>query len=217
MSPAQSAVFNTTELFENILIQLPWKQLFPVQRVCRKFRNVISGSVRLQQRVFLRSCVPVESWTLRSKRPMTATLAATLALPHHEFEFVPSTNTTTNAIEKLKPVELCPLATVVDGQISAAHRLALGSEACEIQLVDLYSRPGSWRNILLTDPPCQEITVDTSIEFLLQDECFEIETQVRDDQGVTIGAVFDALLKDTPNRTLNGMDDASIVVEEGRM
>ena len=195
-SPAQSAVFATTELLENILIQLPWKQLFPVQRVCRKFHDVTSGSIRLQQRMFLRSCVPVESWTLRSRGPVLEDLPFAR---RHEFEFVCSTDNVTNAIKKAKPVELCPLAILDNSGVPAVYRLLKRPEACNIELGDLCWRPGSWRNILLTDPPCQEVTAIAGIE-----------CRARDDQGVTIGAVLDALIEALPTADLERMNNAML-------
>jgi len=47
------AVLFTTETLENILQHLPSRQLLLMQRVCRKFRNVITGNKSLQQKLFL--------------------------------------------------------------------------------------------------------------------------------------------------------------------
>ncbi|GAB1742729.1 hypothetical protein NU219Hw_g8441t1 [Hortaea werneckii] len=52
---ARRAVFETAELLENIFIQLPPRKIFVIQRVCKQFRDIVATSVKLQQRLFLRS------------------------------------------------------------------------------------------------------------------------------------------------------------------
>jgi hypothetical protein len=39
---------------EAVLLQLPLKDLFPIQRACKRFRDVIAASPKLQQKLFLR-------------------------------------------------------------------------------------------------------------------------------------------------------------------
>lgn len=51
---ARKAVFNTSELLEFILIYLPPKTLFGVQRVSKKFQAIIATSVPIQEKMFLR-------------------------------------------------------------------------------------------------------------------------------------------------------------------
>jgi hypothetical protein len=45
-------VFAATELLESILAQLPPRDLLLAQRVCRRWRDTIVGSIALQQRLF---------------------------------------------------------------------------------------------------------------------------------------------------------------------
>jgi hypothetical protein len=51
---ACKAVFETTELLENILIHLPPREIFKVQRVSRGFRDTPVNSILLRQKMFLR-------------------------------------------------------------------------------------------------------------------------------------------------------------------
>lgn len=51
---AASAVLGTTELLEAILLYLPPRDTLLGQLVCRKWRNVISTSSRLQQKLFFK-------------------------------------------------------------------------------------------------------------------------------------------------------------------
>lgn len=48
-----AAVFDITELLENVLLNLPTKDLLRVQRVSQCFKRVISTSLQLQRRLFI--------------------------------------------------------------------------------------------------------------------------------------------------------------------
>lgn len=61
LSASRHAVLETTELLESILVYLPFKELFVIQRVSRRFRDVIASSNQLQTKMFLRSCMKRES------------------------------------------------------------------------------------------------------------------------------------------------------------
>ncbi|KAI7595153.1 hypothetical protein KC343_g15577 [Hortaea werneckii] len=52
---ARRAVFDTAELLENIIMQLPPRKIFVIQRVCKQFRDIVASSVKLQQRLFFRA------------------------------------------------------------------------------------------------------------------------------------------------------------------
>ena len=51
---AKSRVFDTPELMEAILLQLPLKDALLSQRVSKQWRNTIVGSTKLQQLLFFR-------------------------------------------------------------------------------------------------------------------------------------------------------------------
>lgn len=57
-SAAQN-VFDTPELLESILLQLPCLQLFTAQRVSTSWHGTVLGSPRLQEAVFLRLTRPI--------------------------------------------------------------------------------------------------------------------------------------------------------------
>lgn len=52
---ASTAVFDTVELLENILLNLPMKDLLLDARVCRKWKEVINGSISLQRALFMKA------------------------------------------------------------------------------------------------------------------------------------------------------------------
>jgi len=47
------AALDTTEILENVLSFLPNRKIFIIQRVCRRWRDVIAGSPDIQQKLFL--------------------------------------------------------------------------------------------------------------------------------------------------------------------
>ncbi|KAI6832803.1 hypothetical protein KC340_g13269 [Hortaea werneckii] len=65
---ARRAVFETAELLENIIMQLPPRKIFVIQRVCKQFRDIVATSVKLQQRLFLRSDgTEAQEWRVAAK------------------------------------------------------------------------------------------------------------------------------------------------------
>lgn len=67
MSDAAHEVFHTTELLENILLQVnDIKTLLLSQRTCKLFQGTITGSIRLQRALFFRS----DSGAIGLKNPL---------------------------------------------------------------------------------------------------------------------------------------------------
>jgi len=62
----RQAVFMTTELLEHIFMHLPLKELSVAQGACRRFREVVTTSAKLQQKLFLRPSALglTEKWTM---------------------------------------------------------------------------------------------------------------------------------------------------------
>jgi len=62
----RQAVFMTAELLEDILMHLPLKELSVAQGACRRFREVVTTSAKLQQKLFLRPSALglTEKWTM---------------------------------------------------------------------------------------------------------------------------------------------------------
>ena len=52
--PPRETVFNSPELLEAVLLQLPQSSLLQIQTVCRRWRYAINDSPALQQKLFLR-------------------------------------------------------------------------------------------------------------------------------------------------------------------
>ena len=58
---AAHQVLFTTELLEAILLCMPLMHILPLQRVCKGWRSVIEGSVKLQRVLFFLPIGPVEN------------------------------------------------------------------------------------------------------------------------------------------------------------
>ncbi|KAK5698171.1 hypothetical protein LTR97_007132 [Elasticomyces elasticus] len=70
-----NAVFQTTELLENILYFLPLKGLLIAQMVCSKWRDVITQVEHFRQALFLEPAVPKAAWKWTMLRGNCHTLA----------------------------------------------------------------------------------------------------------------------------------------------
>lgn len=69
---ARTKVFQTPELFEAILECLPIRTIFIIQRVSAGFRDTVTYSLRIQQKLFLRTAVTADTssiWTLLRRSP----------------------------------------------------------------------------------------------------------------------------------------------------
>ena len=204
---ARNAVFNTTELLESILIRLPYKDLFVLQRVSHKFKDVISGSVRLQQRMFLRSCVARESWTLRCKNRSGQTpsnsMAAKLVPDPFDFgevEVVPPSDSVTNALKQFTPVVLCPLVKDFGQVFNDFIDLQNSEQESSLSLTKLLKHPGSWRSMQLADPSVNEVLIIGSLNFYEPDgktmvvQSLRLRDSSSDTAGVKLGTIADIML-----------------------
>ncbi|KAK5739647.1 hypothetical protein LTR17_005131 [Elasticomyces elasticus] len=63
----RQAVFATVELLENILLYVPAKQVFALQRTAKQFRDIVTTSVRLQQKLLLQPPVASSAGLLAFK------------------------------------------------------------------------------------------------------------------------------------------------------
>lgn len=119
---ARNAVFDTIELLEEILVRLPFKNLFLVQRVSRRFQEVITTSFQIQQKMFLRQREREKSWMLRSTVPINQ-----YQRRGQTFELlVPASKDVTNRLQTFGVTTMCPLfeSPLRSGSQSACARLS---------------------------------------------------------------------------------------------
>ncbi|KAK3619130.1 hypothetical protein LTR56_024242 [Elasticomyces elasticus] len=142
-----NAVFQTTELLENILYFLPLKGLAVAQMVCNKWRDVITQVEHFRQALFLEPAMPKAAWKWTMLRGNCHTL--------ERLDMVP---------------ELSQARTFEDGLAIQASLHSLMANEKESRQYDMLqdacgtivvfkddavwrTRHGSWRNMFVTQPP----------------------------------------------------------------
>lgn len=193
---AAEKVFNTFELLEAVTVHLPAREIFAIQSVSHCFRSVIASSLPIHKRLFIRTCASKELWDLcstsPSPRPSPDCDDHIYWQPHHP--------TNRDCIgQQFVPTRLCPFLKVpqkhwadLSLRTSAFRRAMLRwtvtGKAARAQ--------GLWRDVQLTDPPCEEVTqyhVSSRItaHSVRRDASFgraKLEVQ----GGITLGDVVDA-------------------------
>lgn len=160
---ARKAVFNTSELLESILVCLPPKTLFGVQRVSKQFQAIIATSIPIQEKMFLR---------LRNKSHLNWQLKYKDTESGLAQEFVesvdPSADQDTRTTTELNPFlqlsyTYIPCATRARLGVSEYANLAL---ARPISLNMLERKTPSILNTYISDPPPHgHITVSYNYQF----------------------------------------------------
>lgn len=212
---SRQAVFNTAELLEAILLHVPMKQLFTIRRVSQQFRDCISTSVMLREKMFLRHGKPAEKWTLRNLRaPETHGLKA------QDVEFVPNSNIFVNDIRfvrEVTPVRVNPLLTPFVRRSGCDSALWLWHgpwEFLNITATQMLNKPGSWQDMFLVDQPLREISADLCWELNTSPATIvsiDGEVELTCEEGFTVGSFFQQLLEtpqDVVVRVYDGRQDS---------
>lgn len=202
---ARNAVLDTTELLEAILVCLPFKDLFVIQRVSRRFHDVIAGSTQLQEKMWLRpysSSFKRESLTLRTRNPIPQGETFELPPNYDERELLPASKGLTNVIRQhIVLADITPLAEPAYFR-TLRERLFLADSEIRLDFSRLHRMTGSWRKLLITDPPCEEVDMDASIQ--LEDphssdgsRWYERLACLQNENGMNLGDLWDAVFLPT--------------------
>ncbi|RMY70973.1 hypothetical protein D0862_14669 [Hortaea werneckii] len=164
---ARRAVFETAELLENIFVQLPPRKIFVIQRVCKQFRDIVATSVKLQQRLFLRSDgTEAQEWRVAAKDNADSPNSGRL----RTFRFVKS-NYIAGADEDLgvvfKPVRLGHVLehAYLYKEPNAAHAFYLTNQWVEFRRKFDYFGELSLAKTYLTHPPVQQAMLHLTLSF----------------------------------------------------
>ena len=193
----RQAVFNTAELLEAILLQIPTKQLFTIRRVSKQFRDTVDSSVKLQEEMFLRPRkAEKEVWTLRTFKPHLPNEW----MQNQRCEFVQSSDVVSNTVQgadAMQPALLNPSinhARFVNSSESAALRIMRRRvEEFSLDLTACLRHPGTWQDMQLTEPPCTGIVLCPRLELNTRPPTHvylgnhEALTKVSHPSGVTVG------------------------------
>ncbi|KAK3690776.1 hypothetical protein LTR37_018998 [Vermiconidia calcicola] len=206
LAEVSQAVFNTTELLEQILLCLPMKSVFVSQRVCTHFKDTILKSNALQQKLFLRPAGDKSVlWLIRPSIPrgqLQEKFAKAPADVH--FRVANASEVMDGTVRRYRPAALNPLLRL-DTDIPAHDREAacrVWSRVGDRLALDLKIKIGiahSWRDMYLTDPPCESINLAASWFVGLPDTpdveiCSTVTAVLQDTDGLTLGALVDAVV-----------------------
>ncbi|KAK0304776.1 hypothetical protein LTR01_007275 [Friedmanniomyces endolithicus] len=186
-----SAVFNTTELVENIVRFLPVKSLVVAQMVCVKWRDVIEQVAYFKQLMFLEPTAPKAAWTWTLGEDSVHTI--------DKLDVVPALTDAADFEDHITvQADMHPLLTSKwvrnEGD---ALQLAAGTIFRLQKAAKWRHKLGSWRQMLVTQPPA--LTVEGQFDIGDEDghrcpyhsgwHTFESAT------GVTLGDLVDYGIK----------------------
>jgi len=199
------AVFNTTELLEQILLNLPAKNVFAVQRVNTFFRDVIRGSISIRRALFLEPLSEQTIWKLQyidgrdfdSYKDYVWNVGDVTFVPCQSADDDGAARQTKNTTYAT-PVRLNPLLKDTTGYEESLDLLADPSWSGNSAIFSLAFKMSlagvpSWRDTYITAPPCKTAT------FRLVWRHGQYEggkfVFVEDAAGLTLGTLVDNVLK----------------------
>ena len=211
--PASQTVLATTELVEQIILNLSFKQVFVLQGVSTWFRDVIQDSVAIRRKQFLQPSTKHETWKLQyvdgkdyfASAKDTHIVKPDLTLVAYERpkeSHVPAqrvvADQTQGTIICITPLRLNPLLRSPRKSLRRLAESLRRNERSTIRIeFDMsLSSTESWRNTLITDPPCTSATLHLQWSLPNEIEYWGSLTEtVSDSDGLTLGKLVDATLK----------------------
>lgn len=192
---ARKAVFDTSELLERIIVHLPLKDIFVIQRVSHQFQNVITTSPDIQTKLFLRL----------KKQP-----AETLQMDHRFEHGVPMNPLLAGSKLRSYMSDAFAYRAMQRGGPQYANMDAGAAHPGEYpSFLDMY----------ITDPPCYTAIAGMSAESLLDPEHPEVleagsttlvGVAMENKEGLTLRDIIhapnDVVLRSRTNGTMNGED-----------
>ncbi|KAK3649718.1 hypothetical protein LTR22_012843 [Elasticomyces elasticus] len=213
----RQAVFATAELIENILMHAPVRSIFAIQRVAQQFRDIVVGSVSLQQRMFLRpqKSVLAETWTLVQKQEDE--IEHELEDGEEEYRVIRVADSVDLsaflASNGLNPEYSSRPATVLnpllkrhdddhDNQIPVEYRIEYEGELLTLNISEgMHWDVGSWRNTYFTDQPCMQLSMTATWRIKPRKEPLIVgyvsaQAETKSRHGYTLGTFLDAALRE---------------------
>lgn len=208
---SRKAVLNTTELLEQIILCLPAKTIFGMQRTCKQFRDVIQDSTPIQQTIFLKPSVQPQMWKMSSDS-RELEWAVTPEVWRQGMKFVKCTEDEQKAVKsdgpRVLPVKMNPLFQEAGVNVMGSMSLMksyLDTPETSFDL-SLGGTPifdiQSWRRMLVSDPPMEHVEL-TLLFWHIKGQKTREETVVAvpydDKKLLTLGSLVDAAM-DTERR-----------------
>lgn len=145
---ARTAVFTTVELMEQVLLALPFHDLYRVQRVSRHWKTVLATSVLLQEEMFLRAIPPPHKTITRTEHSLWREHMDSLVIKGPPRAW--PTSSVTRKLAALNPIfEQLPVPS---------HPSVQSKQAAKLSLPESLLEPGDPRHgQFVTNPPCEQV------------------------------------------------------------
>lgn len=186
MDSPTSGVLDTYELLENILLRVPMKQLFVVQRVSKTWKDIIERSQSLRKKMFLLA-------DGEPLRPRTVLHVVDVLEFNPELRLNPALYTSCNANihdeekderDTIAPAEFCLFRD------SRASHLTVYLDVCDLSGSFCNPLPsGLWKSMLLSQPPMQALTYQAEPKRRDIPKT-EIECTLYRPSGITLGELY---------------------------
>lgn len=151
-----NAVFLTTELLENILEQLPMRDLLLAQRVCRKWKAVIEGSEYMQQLLYLKPAEAKFCWRVEDTAPWDL---PTLTKVEADYKLRPGESMKATLFRHMdvNPLVMVndPFQVMFDGPAMLENKLGTLAFVPQMRHKTWRNPKASWRRMLLSQPPVE--------------------------------------------------------------
>ncbi|KAK5733663.1 hypothetical protein LTR17_009516 [Elasticomyces elasticus] len=209
-------VFADTKLLEKILLRLPAKTVFGVQRVCRQFRDILACSWDLRHKLCLHepSDFGQERWVLLNKAVLGHEPGDVICIREMDDLGIHEVHMLNNGKSSMRSIAFRqnPLLTMPPArQGNPADRIRTGEQLIFTARGARLSGPGSWKHTYLAGVPCNTATL--TLEWRINTrpplegiaQLSEIKTETWRD-GHSLGTLTEALLRDARTRTTYNED-----------
>ena len=205
------AVLSTAELLEAIILSVPGVKIYELQHVSTEWRAAIAPSPRIQVRMFRHKGTKPDSWRLHGRSEDIQSCLEDPGSAGRGFEFGPAMPPMLSPgffgkyLKPFVPAKVCPLFLEDHVNLSRVLRIETWnptrpSKLMRLSLAEVAGPSGLWKGMQLTDPPCAGAYVMAKFDF----DTKPLRTgwarfTVREPQGLTIGAVRNAIAKQAAN------------------
>ncbi|KAK5677113.1 hypothetical protein LTS10_010302 [Elasticomyces elasticus] len=178
----RQAVFATAELLENIMLHLPARDIFCLQRAGRQFRDIVKTSIQLQRKLFI--------------RPIFSTNTEVLAIRNDKLVLLPNANNLPQDLEARRgePLVVRPateLKAILLRDVLPNHGAYLNP------VLGMLGRKGDGLKSTSTNQPCNSARIRAqwhlgTFPHIITGSLVLQNASTADPQGFSLGSLVDA-------------------------
>jgi len=196
MEGTRRVVFETVEILENILLFLPAKELFGVQCVSSLFRDIVTTSPSIQDKLFLQlRNEPRETWMLNDHEAEPRWWKRDYVSKRR---FTSWTNGEKTEGSLFTPVQLNPLLSNTCSQkypVATGRLSSVNLECLSLEFQMPLCLKDSWMDTYVSDPPC--LKVQMQVDFAVPtdpEHTGSAKKTFESDRPLTIGEMLEGIL-----------------------